>query len=72
MWIYNSPIGLMMIRPKEGRYLLWIKNELCGSYSSPAKAADDVASFTTGCFEWDHLAYRISNYPADITEWDVR
>ena len=70
MWCYKSKVGLMRIYPSGSRYLLEINDVVYGSYQNPIAAADDVASFATGCYEWDSLETVINNYPADISEWD--
>ena len=69
MWCYQSPIGLMRIIPINGRYYVQLNGERYGSYSSPAKAADDVSCFAIGCFEWDNLAGRV-NPPCGLDKWD--
>ena len=70
MWYYRSRVGLMRIIPYKGKYALEIDDEVCGYYQTPDAAADDVASFSTNCYEWDSLASRIKNYPVDLSEWD--
>ena len=69
MWTYKSPVGIMRISRSGQKYYLEINGEYYGSYSSPKNAADDVASFVTGCYEWDSLAEVNSDYPADLSEW---
>lgn len=69
MWIYKSPIGLMQIYlNSSGRYSLQIRDTVYGFYSSPAAAADDVCTFTTGCNDWDFL-FLSANPPIDLSEW---
>lgn len=69
MWIYKSRIGPMRIYRKDDGYALEIASNVYGFYASPEAAADDVASFVTGCYDWDKLDCRISNYPVDLSCW---
>lgn len=69
MWIYESPIGMMMIyRNTQGRFSLRIADDIYGHYHSAVAAADDVYTFSTGCNEWDFLCGSI-NPPIDLSEW---
>lgn len=73
MWSYNSPIGAMIIKPDgRGRFNLWINGERYGNYHSPRGAADDVASFSTGCHEWDKLFNSFFAYPSGLDDWEGR
>ncbi|RMH16911.1 MAG: hypothetical protein D6698_09005 [Gammaproteobacteria bacterium] len=67
---YKSPLGLFLIKPQtSGRWGLWFKGELLGSYHSAMAAADDVYMQATGDYAWDTLkGVRI---PMDISEWEV-
>lgn len=69
MWIYDSPIGSLCIKQiSNNRYAFMLSETTYGFYATPNKAADDVASFCTGCFEWDTLCGTI-DYPEDLSEW---
>lgn len=70
MWSYESRAGKMRIMYNGGSYSLEIDNTVYGFYSSPELAADDVASFVTGCYEWDSLALNVTDFPSDLSEWD--
>lgn len=70
MWYYQSPIGLMRIyKNANNRYTLEIAGEKYGFYSSPAKAADDVYTFCTGCHAWDSSN---CDPPTDLSDWSHR
>lgn len=71
MWIYNSPVGKMVIRydVRENRYALIINGEYLGNYNSAVTAADDVYMHVTGYYEWDILDGR-ADAPHDIYEWE--
>lgn len=73
MYIYKSPVGVFWIKLHNGRFVLGIDNQMLGSYNSAVAAADDVYTFSTGCFKWDkHCAdidYQL-NVPTDIYEWE--
>lgn len=71
LWFYQSPIGKMYIfKNKTGKYSLKINGIIYGSYNSAIAAADDVFTFTTGCYEWDVLNCTFEP-PTDIYEWDT-
>lgn len=70
MWTYKHSGLLMKIFQKDSRYVLEISGIIFGSYSTPAKAADDVACFCTDCSEWDDLEGIITDYPSDLSEWN--
>lgn len=67
---YKSPVGIMLIRPLSGRWGLYIGENLYGSYHSPAAAADDVYTHTTGCDEWDKQDGEIDEGPTDLSDWE--
>lgn len=67
---YKSPIGLFLIKPQtNGRWGLWFKDDLLGSYHSAMAAADDVYMQVTGDYDWDSLDG--VDIPTDISEWEV-
>ena len=67
---YKSPIGHFLIKPQaNGRWGLWFKDDLLGSYHSAMVAADDVYMQATGDYDWDSLD-RV-DIPTDISEWEV-
>ena len=66
---YRSPIGHFRVEPQDdGRWALWFKEEILGSYHSPVAAADDVYTQSTGDYDWDSL--RGADIPTDIYEWE--
>ena len=73
MWIFQSPIGKMTIRfvPSAEKYILIINDSIYGHYISAVAAADDVYTFSTGCYDWDRLASNAVTLqtPVDISEW---
>ena len=70
MWTYKSHGLSMEIHEKDHRFVLEISDEIYGSYSSPGLAADDVAVFSTGCYDWDKYDGKITDYPLDLSEWN--
>ena len=68
-WVYNSPIGPIYIRNTTTGFQLIYDNECYGNYSSAVAAADDVFTFSTGCYEWDSLSESVIP-PTDICEWE--
>jgi len=67
---YKSPIGVFIIQPQSnGRWGLWFKDELLGSYHSDMAAADDVYTQVTGDYDWD--SFEGADIPTDIYEWEV-
>ena len=70
MWCYHSEICVMRIFLNGKDYSLEIGDTVYGTYSNPVLAADDVASFVTGCYEWDSIETHINNYPKDLSEWE--
>jgi hypothetical protein len=67
---YKSPIGRFLIQLQDdGRWGLWFKDNLLGSYHSAMSAADDVYTQTTGDDDWDTLEG--VDVPTDIQEWEV-
>ena len=70
MWTYESHGLFMEIYEKDHRFVLRISDAIYGSYSSPEQAADDVAVFSTGCYDWDQYDGKITDYPSDLSEWN--
>lgn len=67
---YRSPIGGFLIKPQaNGRWDLWFKDDLLGSYHSAMAATDDVYMQATGYSDWDSLDG--VDIPKDIHEWEV-
>ena len=67
---YRSPIGRFLIKPQtNGRWGLWFKDDLLGSYHSAMTAADDVYMQATGDYDGDSLDG--VDIPTDISEWEV-
>ena len=67
---YRSLIGRVLIKPQaNGRWGLWFKNDLLGSYHSAMAAADDVNTQATGDYDWDSLDG--VDIPTDISEWEM-
>ncbi len=67
---YRSPIGRFLIKPQaKGRWGLWSKDDLLGSYHSALAAADDVYMQATGNYDWDSLDG--VDIPTNITVWEV-
>lgn len=70
MWYHQSKVGLIRIFFNGKNYTLEIDDNVYGYYSRADLAADDVAMFTTGCYEWDSLEGHIHNFPGDLSEWE--
>jgi len=69
MWKYDSQIGALYIkRLPDNRYGFIFNNVVWESSHSPEAEADNIRSFTTGCYEWDSMEGLI-DYPNDISEW---
>ena len=67
---YRSPIGRFLANPQtNGRWGLWLKGDLLGSYHSAVAAADDVYMQATGDYDWDSLVG--FDIPTGIDEWEV-
>ncbi len=67
---YRSPVGRFLIKLQtNGRWGLWFKDDLLGSYHSAMAAADDVYTQTTGDYDWDSLGG--VDIPTDISEWEI-
>jgi hypothetical protein len=67
---YRSPIGHFFIKSQaDGRWGIWLKDDLLGSYNSAIAAADDVYTQVTGDYDWDTLDS--VDIPTDISEWEV-
>jgi len=67
---YRSPLGVFIIKSQaNGRWGLWLNDELLGSYHSSVAAADDVFMQATGDYDWDTL--NDIDIPTDVYEWDV-
>ncbi|HEX2949869.1 MAG TPA: hypothetical protein VHV83_09945 [Armatimonadota bacterium] len=70
LYRYESPVGAFIIKPQpDGRWGLWLKDDLLGNYHSAVAAADDVYTQTTVDYDWD--TYEGSDIPTDIHEWEV-
>ncbi|MDR3587518.1 MAG: hypothetical protein P4L59_19730 [Desulfosporosinus sp.] len=71
MWVYDSPVGKMIIKydSKENRYALIINGESLGNYNSAIAAANNVYMHVTGYYEWDILDGQV-DVPHDIYEWE--
>lgn len=69
MWVYESPIGNIVIQQIGDRFALVIHEQVYGSYHSAVAAANDVYTFTTGCDEWDLASIDPSKVPSDISGW---
>lgn len=69
IFVYKTPFGPLTIRPQSnGRWALWIRDEVLGSYHSPMAAADDVYCQVTGDYDfddWDH-----DDIPTGLDEWE--
>lgn len=70
VYYYRSPIGCFVIKSQtNGRWGLWLKDNLLGSYHSAMAAADDVYMQATGDYEWDEM--NGIDIPTDISEWEA-
>lgn len=68
MWLFRSKVGTFKIAlHNNGRFGLWIGDELLGSYHSPHAAADDVYMYATGHWPWDQQMMVLE--PCDLGEW---
>jgi len=56
-------------RHENGRFCLWLNDELYGFWHSPASVADDVYQHATGCSDWDLLDGQV-DCPADLSGWE--
>jgi hypothetical protein len=71
VYIYKSPVGLMVIHydKSTNKWVLTINETYTdGYYDSPVAAADNVYMHVTGYFEWDILDCKVDS-PAGIDEW---
>ena len=68
MWSCRKAGFGMQIVKHGSKYRLYINNEFCAEYYSAEAAADDVACFVTGLYEWDCLEGKI-NPPDDLSGW---
>ena len=67
---YRSPMGRFLVKPRaNGRWGLWFKDDLLGSYHSAMAAADDVYMQATGDYDWDYQEG--VDIPTGIDEWEV-
>ncbi len=68
MWTFKTRYGtLKIMQLRNGRFGLYMNDEMLGSYHSPHAAADDVHMCSTGCWEWDQQLTVVS--PCDLSEW---
>lgn len=70
MWVYHSPIGPIYIKHFDDGFGIIIDDIVYGGYSSAVAAADDVFTFSTGCYEWDSLCGDEPDCPNDLSEWE--
>ena len=71
MWIHDNPTGLLKIRSDgQDRYLLEIDGVSCGSFETPEEAAEKVACFQTGYYDWDSLRFTGCYFPETLDDWD--
>ena len=70
MWVYHSPIGPLYIKKSDGSFGILYDEIFYGGYNSPYAAADDVYTFSTGCYEWDSLFDKVPDCPTDLSEWE--
>ena len=69
MWVYNSKIGALYIKPlNNGRFGFFFNNELWESSHTLEAEADNIANFSTNCYEWDSMEGLI-DFPVDLSEW---
>lgn len=67
---HASPVGVLTIRPhtsKPGWWRLWIDDTPIANYRTATKAADAVATQTTGWDDWDDVSS--AEVPADLSAW---
>ena len=71
MWVYDSPVGKMVIKydARDNRLRLMINDTWYGSYQSAVAAADDVSIHVTGCYDQDILDGQTEG-STDIYEWE--
>jgi hypothetical protein len=68
VWVYKSKRGSFSIRRlQNGRFGLYVGDEMLGSYHTPEAAADDVFMCVTGHDPWDNQL--TVDYPADLGDW---
>lgn len=68
MWFYKTEIGTFkIIRQSNGRYGLWMEDDLLGNHPSPQSAADDVFMCATGHWPWDQRL--MVTEPTDLGQW---
>ena len=72
MWIYKSPIGMLIIKHlPDGRYGLVYNEQIWETCKSPHDVADDVYLHCTGCIEWDMLDGQIQDVPTNLLGWEI-
>lgn len=71
MYVYESPIGLMVIKYNKSTniFSLTINSNFTETYDSAIAAADNVYMHVTGYYDWDKLDGEINDVPTDIYEW---
>lgn len=72
-WLFDSPIGpIHIVQLVNGMYYIRIDNDLYGAYETAVAAANDVYTFTTGCYQWDCHDGDVEFMclvPSDIHDW---
>lgn len=70
-WFYRSKVGTFkIVQARDGRFSLWVNDELLGNYITPDQAADDVYMCATGHWPWDKQLE--VTHPSDLGEWQKR
>lgn len=71
LYVLHTPVGTFWIAPQRDRpgFLeLGIGTAALGWYHSAEAAAEDVATRTTGCRQWDASRRRATD-PRDLMDW---
>ena len=70
-WSFRTSAGVLRIKPSrsgDGRFELWLDDELINSYQSPEIAADDVfMAITGGPRRLDETLE--TEAPSELSEW---
>lgn len=70
MWIYNSPIGKLIIKQlPNGQYGLFFNNQLYMASKDINAIANNVYLQASGCTDWDSYSGN-ADVPDNIDEWE--
>ena len=71
-WRYETRFGSFLIHPgRDGRWNLWLGDEVLDSYHSPEEAAEAVGSGQTGFWPRDEAMLDPDGLePTDLSDWE--